>query len=145
MEARPDGAGGAAAVIGVGINVCMPPDALDLSPIEQAWTDVRSQVPGPLAPDFRDRLCGLVLDDLLRGLELFASQEFAAFAADWARLDLLHGRAVDINIADPTHATVSGTAAGISHRGGLLVCCPGPCGKDTVLEFLAGDVSLRLC
>lgn len=145
VELRLHAAEGAGAVIGVGVNVSMPTVPGNQRPIEQAWTDIRSQAPEPLAEDFRDSLCGLLLGELLRGLERFASEGFAAFAADWARLDILHGRAVDISMGcNPAQATVSGTAAGISMRGGLLVRCPGTCGKDTVREFLVGDVSARL-
>lgn len=145
LEAHNGGPGGVIAVIGVGINVCMPSDSPGRNPVEQAWTDVCSHLPQPLAEDFRDRLCGTVLDELLRGLELFAAQGFPAFAADWNRLDILHGRAVDVTIGgNPVPEVVRGTAAGISTRGGLLVDCPGPCGLDPVREFLAGDVSIRL-
>ena len=145
LEARPDGPGGVVAVIGVGVNVRMPADSFDLNPIDQAWTDVCSQLPEPCAQDFRDKLCGLVLDELLRGLEVYASQGFAAFSADWSRLDLLHGRAIDISTSgDCVHATVSGTAAGISSRGGLLVRSVSPAGLSSLREFLAGDVSVRI-
>jgi BirA family transcriptional regulator, biotin operon repressor / biotin---[acetyl-CoA-carboxylase] ligase len=145
LEARHGGRGGVIAVIGVGINVRMPSDSPKHSPIEQAWTDVCSHLPQPLAEDFRDRLCGAVLDELLRGLVLFVAQGFSAFAADWNRLDILHGRAVDVAVGgSPATEVVSGTAAGISTRGGLLVHCPGSCDEDTVREFLAGDVSVRL-
>jgi BirA family biotin operon repressor/biotin-[acetyl-CoA-carboxylase] ligase len=145
LEARQGGPGEVIAVIGVGINARMPPDSPAGNPIEQAWTDVCSHLPRRLAEDFRDTLCGTVLDELLRGLELFSAQGFAAFAADWNRLDILHGRAVDVTIGgNSAPETVSGRAAGISIRGGLLVHCPGSCGEDTVREFLAGDVSVRL-
>jgi BirA family biotin operon repressor/biotin-[acetyl-CoA-carboxylase] ligase len=145
LEVRHGGPGGVIAVIGVGINVRMPPDSPKRNPIEQAWTDVCSHLPQPLAEDLRDRLCGAVLDELLRGLELFAAQGFAGFAADWNRLDILHGRAIDVTIGgNPAPEMVNGTAAGISTRGGLLVRCPGPCGQDAVREFLAGDVSVSV-
>jgi BirA family transcriptional regulator, biotin operon repressor / biotin---[acetyl-CoA-carboxylase] ligase len=145
LEARHRGPGGVIVLIGVGINVRMPPDSPKGNLIEQAWIDVCSHLPQPLAEDFRDRLCGAVLGELLRGLELFAAQGFAAFAADWNRLDILYGRAIDVTIGgNPATETVSGTAAGISTRGGLLVHCPGPCGRETSREFLAGDVSVRL-
>ena len=104
VELRQHAAEGAGAVIGVGVNVSMPTVPGNENPIEQAWTDICSQVPEPLAEDFRDSLCGLLLGELLRGLELFASQGFAAFAADWARLDILHGRAVNISVSGRSHA-----------------------------------------
>lgn len=140
LELRQDGAGGTVAVLGAGVNVSMPEDALSQSAIEQPWTDVCSHTDRLVAPDFRDWLCGMLLDELLRGLDLFAIQGFAAFAAQWNRLDILRGKLVHVK---GEHETAVGTAAGISARGGLLVQCPGPAGEDTVREYLAGDVSVR--
>jgi BirA family biotin operon repressor/biotin-[acetyl-CoA-carboxylase] ligase len=146
LEARQAGTGRMVVVLGVGVNVRMPIDTLNRNPVEQAWTDVCSQLPGLPGEDFRDRLCGMVLHELLRSLDVFDSSGFSAFSAEWARLDMLHGRAVDIMIGgESTHETVTGMAAGISSRGGLLARCPDARGQDTLQEFLAGDVSIRLC
>jgi BirA family biotin operon repressor/biotin-[acetyl-CoA-carboxylase] ligase len=145
LESHQDGTGALLVVVGVGVNVRMPPGAFNRNPVEYAWTDAGSHVPGPLGEDFRDRLCGLLLDEFLRSLVLFEARGFAPFAAAWAHWDILRGRAVDISISGQSvHETVSGTAAGLSDRGGLLVQCAGPPGKDTAREFLAADVSVRL-
>jgi BirA family transcriptional regulator, biotin operon repressor / biotin---[acetyl-CoA-carboxylase] ligase len=141
LDVQNDTAGGIAAVIGVGVNVSMPADALACAAIEQAWADVCAYTGQPVGDNFRDRLCGMLLDGLLRGLNLYATQGFSAFAADWNRLDVLHGRWITI-VGE--HETASGTAAGISSRGGLLVQGIGPAGLPSLREYLAGEISVRI-
>jgi BirA family biotin operon repressor/biotin-[acetyl-CoA-carboxylase] ligase len=141
LEVHNDAAGGAVAVIGVGVNVRMPVDALSRAAIEQAWADVCSYTGQAIRDDFRDRLCGILLDELLRGLNLYAAQGFTAFADEWNRLDVLHGKLITIVGERETSA---GMAAGISSRGGLLVQGDGPAGQICLREYLAGEVSVRI-
>ena len=141
LDVQNDAAGGLVAAIGVGVNVSMPADALACAAIDQAWADVCSYTGQAIADDFRDRLCGMLLDGLLRGLNLYAAQGFSAFAEEWNRLDVLRGRLITI-VGE--HETASGTAAGISGRGGLLVQGTGPAGSPSLREFLAGELSVRI-
>ena len=141
LDVQNDAAGGLVAAIGVGVNVRMPADALSRAAIDQPWADVCAYTCQPVGDDFRDRLCGMLLDELLRGLNLYAAQGFSAFAEEWNRLDVLRGRLITI-VGE--HETASGTAAGISGRGGLLVQGTGPAGSPSLREFLAGELSVRI-
>jgi BirA family biotin operon repressor/biotin-[acetyl-CoA-carboxylase] ligase len=141
LEVHNHARGGVVAVIGVGVNVRMPAGAHGRNAIGQPWTDLSSHLGRSVGEDFRDRACGMLLDQLLRGLDLYARQGFGAFVADWNTLDVLRGRVVTIT---SENATAVGKAAGISARGGLLVQGDGPAGLPNLREFLAGDVSVRL-
>lgn len=141
LEVQNDAAGGIVAVIGVGVNVSMPAVAVSRAAIEQAWADVCSYTNQPIQDDFRDRLCGMLLDELLRGVNLYAAQGFSAFAEEWNRLDVLRGKLITV-VGE--RETPAGIAAGISCRGGLLVQGNEPAGQISLREFLAGEVSVRI-
>lgn len=130
----------ALAVIGIGINVRMAADDTGRTELGQSWTDVCSHLAGPADVGLRNRLCGLLLDELLQGVGRFAAQGFRPFAADWSQWDALRGRKVTVAGANET---VSGIAAGISASGGLLLDCQAPSGATRTREFFAGDVSVR--
>jgi len=129
------------AVIGVGMNVWMPAEEAGRSAIDQPWTDVCTHLAGAADAGLRNRLCSMLLDELLRGVELFDEQDFEPFAEDWKRWDVLRGREITVHGAE--HA-VRGKAWGISDRGGLLVACPAESGVE-LREFFAGDVRVRAC
>ncbi len=118
----------------------MPADDASRTVIDQPWTDVCTHLVQPAGEDLRNRLCGLLLDELLQGVERFAADGFDPFAKDWNRWDALRGRQVCICSANET---VSGTAIGISECGALLVDCQVNSGKTEVRKFFAGDVSIR--
>jgi len=141
VEVQSDADGGMAAVIGAGVNVSMPAAADGLNGIGQPWTDLSSHSGQTVGDDFRDRVCGMLLDELLRGLDLYAQQGFGAFVAEWNRLDVLRGRLVTIS---GESETAVGTAAGISARGGLLLQDEEPAGSAGLREYLAGEVSVSL-
>lgn len=130
----------ALAVIGIGINVRMRTDAACRIALDQPWTDVCSHLSRRAGAGLRNRLCGMLLDELLQGVEQFAAQGFRPFASDWSKWDALRGRKVTVASADET---LVGTAAGISASGGLLVVCQTPSGATRTREFFAGDVSIR--
>ena len=130
----------ALAVMGIGINVRMAADETCLPAMGQPWTDVCSHLIDPADAGLRNRLCGLLLDELLQGVGQFAAQGFRPFAADWSQWDALRGLVVTVAGANET---VSGIAAGISASGGLLLDCQAPSGATQTREFFAGDVSVR--
>jgi BirA family biotin operon repressor/biotin-[acetyl-CoA-carboxylase] ligase len=140
VELRSTGGKQTLAVIGIGVNVRMPEVEASRTAIGQPWTDVCTHLDQPAEEGLRNRLCGTLLDELLRGLEQYASAGFYAFSNEWSHWDALQGREVTILGADEK---VSGTARGISDRGGLLVDCPVESGGVQVREFFAGDVSIR--
>jgi len=140
VELSNPGADQALAVIGLGVNVRLPADDHSLDAIDQPWTDVCSNLSGPSDGNLRNRLCGILLDELLSGLKRFAADGFSPFAREWSERDVLYNREVQVSSGQER---VSGVACGLSHRGGLLVTCQAPSGEMQLREFLAGDVSIR--
>ena len=138
VETRPLASGHTQAVVGVGVNVLMPRE--EPVAIEQAWTDVCTQLGGRIGPSFRDRLCGMILDELLGGMDRYAAEGFDPFLPDWRRMDLLQGR--PICISGPG-GTEYGRCEGISERGGLLLSTAQESGEPAVSEYFAGEVSVR--
>ncbi len=102
------------AIIGVGINVRLPP-ALQAD-ITQPATDLAT-LGGGTAPD-RNRLAAALVARLADGLTRFAGQGFAAFADEFACLDRLRGRV--LRLQGPND-TFTGTGAGVDARGALRV------------------------
>ncbi len=102
------------AVIGVGINLRLSDAALER--IDQPAIDLAALTGG--APPARNRLAGRLLARLIAVLDRFAAHGFAALHADYARYDLLRGRAVRVFTAD---AERDGIAAGVDARGALIL------------------------
>ena len=139
VELRGPGTDQALAVIGIGVNVCMPAGGAGQPAIGQSWTDVCTQLDRPAGPDLRNRLCGILLDELLQNVVRYNVEGFYPFADDWNKWDALRGKEVRVVSTDET---VEGRATGISDRGGLLVACAAS-GERQLREFFAGDVSVR--
>lgn len=118
-------------VIGVGINVDMPPGAA--TGIAQAWTDLNSLTGSAVVS--RNRLAATLLDELLPVLQAFDAGGLQPFMEEWRQHDMLAGQPVNVSLPD---RTVSGRACGIDATGALLV--------ETVAgrkRFAAGEASLR--
>ncbi len=133
IETAPTRAGSAEGiwtVIGVGMNLSMPP-ALQ-SRIGRAVAEVSE-----LLQQDRERLLAILLSALSDALAEFDAQGFTAFVARWNRLHAYAGRAV--RIIDHDRIVHEGIAIGVDDSGCLLM--------DTAqgrIAVLAGDVSLRL-
>lgn len=130
VEVQGDSQGPCHAVLGVGLNVHMPASA-STTGIDQPWTDVHSQLPSCS----RNGLTVLLLEELVRGLELFARQGFAPFKGDWEQLDGLRGKPVGV---ESGNRVLAGTAAGINEHGALLLDT-----GNQVVTLHSGEVSLR--
>jgi BirA family biotin operon repressor/biotin-[acetyl-CoA-carboxylase] ligase len=102
------------AVIGIGINLRLAPAALRA--IDQPAIDLATLCAG--APPPRNRLAGRLLARLIDTLDRFAAQGFAAFADDYARLDLLRDRPVRVH---DVRGAFDGIARGVDERGALRV------------------------
>jgi BirA family biotin operon repressor/biotin-[acetyl-CoA-carboxylase] ligase len=123
------------AVIGLGINVCMPEEAA--AGIDQAWTDLArlAVAAGRPAPG-RHAVAIAVLEALLPALELFDRQGLGPFLPRYAALDLLAGRQVRVLVAG--REVASGQMLGLADDGGLRLATGG--GEQV---FHAGEVSVR--
>lgn len=140
VELSSNGADQALAVMGVGVNVRMPEEEPGTVAIDQPWTDLCSHVGQIELGSLRDRLCGMLLDELLRGVAQFSREDFQPFKKEWNSLDVLKGR--EVTVSDGA-GSYTGKANGISESGGLLIDCLGPDGKTQVQECFAADVSVR--
>jgi BirA family biotin operon repressor/biotin-[acetyl-CoA-carboxylase] ligase len=115
------------AVIGIGINV------QPMSPTEatSGYACVQEIDPDATAPHVLQRIARPLVD----ALRLFEREGFPAFAAAYARRDMLRDRAVHT-----THPDVpEGVAVGLSDSGALLVRT-----REGVKEVTSGEVSVRL-
>ena len=100
------------AVIGIGINLRLPEGAA----IDQPCVDLTRLCAG--TPPSRNHLIARLLTRLITTLDRFAAAGFSPFQPDYARHDLLAGRAVRVQAADGSHA---GVAVGVDTRGALRV------------------------
>lgn len=116
------------AVIGVGINV-LPLAGGEVAGGYACVQEIDEQAGAP-------RVLAQVAKPLADAVQRFEREGFAAFAAAYARRDLLRGRMVRTTQAD----VAEGQAEGVSDTGELLVRTP-----DGVLrEVGSGEVSVRL-
>lgn len=129
VEGGGEYAGPARAVIGIGLNVRMPPEAA--SDIDQPWIDL--QALGAVPP--RDAIAAAVLARLLPALDRFDSEGLAPFLPAYAGHDALAGRPVRILAGEAEHR---GMALGLASDGALRLRM-----EDGERAFHAGEVSLR--
>lgn len=131
VEGGGETAGSCRSVIGLGLNVRMPPE---LAPtIDQPWIDLAGLAPWPPA---RGPLAGELLAHLLPALELFEREGLEPFLARYRRLDALAGREVEVR---EDAQRWSAQALGIAADGALRVRDAG--GRERRIH--AGDVSVR--
>jgi len=102
------------AVIGIGINLRL--GEFDHAAIDQPAVDVASLMAGAMPS--RNLLAARIATRLVAALDRFATTGFAAFRDEYARLDLLAGRAIRVSARGEEH---DGIAAGVDERGALLV------------------------
>jgi len=135
VEMRGESAGPAHVIIGIGINLRMPP-VVRLSLAEQQAAVVadiheilRQQTPN------RNVIVGAVASELIAMLKTFAKEGFAPFQQRWLELDSLAASAV--KVISGTQTTL-GLARGVDVDGSLRVDVNGELRK-----FVSGEVSLR--
>jgi BirA family biotin operon repressor/biotin-[acetyl-CoA-carboxylase] ligase len=118
----------AAAVIGIGLNLRLPPAMPDEVRATAAALDIDAD------PNL---LLAALLTELLAVLEAFAVAGFAALRDEWLARHAWSGRPVRVLV--PHAAPLDGICAGIADDGALLL-------ETTagVRRILSGDVSLRL-
>ena len=132
VEGAGEHAGPARAVIGLGLNVRMPPAVA--ATIDQPWCDLAG-LAGPQALA-RNDVVAAVLARLVPALDLFDEQGLAPFLPRYAVLDALQGQAVEL---------VSGTqrqpgrALGVAEDGALRLQLPD--GREQRVH--AGEISVR--
>ena len=134
IELNGDALGPTTTVIGVGLNVRIPPAAR--KDIAVPVTDLAS-IAGRRAPPIdRNRLFAALLSELTAVLQLYESEGFAPFAAEWQHRHAYQGKPVRLLL--PDGATVTGKVAGVD-ASGALVLADGP----RRVRFLSGEITLR--
>ena len=130
VEGGGEFAGPARAVIGIGLNVHMPPAFAER--IDQPWTDL-DQLAGERVQ--RNAVATAVLAALLPALEQFEAEGLAPFLSRYAALDSLAGREVRVELGG---AWQDGRALGLAEDGALRVEIEG---REQPVH--AGEVSVR--
>ncbi|MDE2407892.1 MAG: bifunctional biotin--[acetyl-CoA-carboxylase] ligase/biotin operon repressor BirA [Xanthomonadaceae bacterium] len=131
VEGGGETGGVARAVIGIGLNVRMPPaQAVDIA---QPWVDLQALAS---APPSRNAVVAMLLQHLLPALVDFDAHGLAPFLPRFAALDALRGRALWVH--EPAR-TWEAQALGIGLDGALRVRTP--TGEERLVH--AGDVSVR--
>lgn len=133
IEGSGEHAGPVRAVIGLGINVRMPP--AQAQDIDQPWIDLAT-LAGYCLPA-RNRIAAALLGTLVPALERFDQEGLPAFLSRYADFDVLAGREVLIHGGNVDHAV--GTVLGLAPDGALRVRL----GDGAMRSFHAGEVSVR--
>jgi len=132
-ELRGEAAGPAYVVVGLGLNVDLPPVAHEailaggLQPVSLA--DLVEDVPS------RSRLAGALIGQLALAMEEFGRAGFAPFYDEWQAVDALRSRPVRI---DRAGRSMDGVARGIDADGALLFDAGG-----RLERVVSGEVSVR--
>ena len=109
--------GNPAVVIGIGINLELPPDIL--ASVDPGWAQTPADLTSILGRRVsKESLYAAMIDHIVDALLTFEQRGFGAFVDTWRRYDWLHGRAITI---EQPGGTISGTASGIDGDGALLV------------------------
>ncbi|WP_413700648.1 bifunctional biotin--[acetyl-CoA-carboxylase] ligase/biotin operon repressor BirA [Psychromonas sp. KJ10-10] len=118
-------------VIGIGINVRMPPEQAKL--IDQPWIDLSS-----LSEEKIDRniLSANIISELQTLLPEYEKNGLKAHLPRWFELDCFLNHPVNVLLAESNKA---GICRGIDEHGALLLECDG-----NIETFIGGEVSLRL-
>jgi len=118
-------------VIGIGINVRMPPEQAEL--IDQPWIDLTS-----LSGDKVDRnqLSATLINELQALLPEYEQSGLQPHLARWLELDCFLNKPVNVLLADKKS---SGICRGIDDDGALLLEVDGQ-----LERYIGGEVSLRL-
>jgi BirA family transcriptional regulator, biotin operon repressor / biotin---[acetyl-CoA-carboxylase] ligase len=120
------------AIIGVGLNVDMPKEAMQK--IDQPWCDI-AQITKKIPQ--RNKLAGLLLNSLLKVLTEFQKNGFKLFLEKWLALDITYGKKIVVTTSQ--YQEISGIGYGVDNRGHFLL-------KDTsnnILSFAIGEINIQ--
>lgn len=120
------------AIIGIGINVNMSPK--QGQKIDQPWCNI-AQLTDSIPQ--RNKLIGILLDQLFTTVEIYQEQGFQPFIERWTKADICYNKPV--KIITPTKV-ISGTSRGINEQGHFLLEDT----KGNINTFVSGEVSLKI-
>ena len=135
IEMRGESSGPAHVVIGIGVNMRMPP-ATRIALAEQQAVVIADvhEILRDRTPT-RNRLVAAFIDEIVAMLQIFATRGFDPFIDEWLQLDTL--ASAPVKVISATKTTL-GTAHGVDRDGTLLVDVDGE-----LRRFVSGEVSLR--
>ncbi len=119
-------------VVGIGLNVNIPYQLG--TQIGQPWIDIATITQQQPA---RNRLAGLLLNELVTTLETFDQHGLAPFIAEWNASDKIIGK--NVTLSTP-QGKVHGVMQGISPTGELILLTE----NNETKHYLSGEISLRL-
>jgi BirA family biotin operon repressor/biotin-[acetyl-CoA-carboxylase] ligase len=131
IEAQGDMLGPSAVVIGIGMNLRLPPAVAQR--IDQPVSDLAQAV--TVLPE-RNDLLALLLQELADMLSVFSLRGFAPLRAEWGSYHVYQNRQVKMLLPDNTQVT--GVVRGVTEEGALCVET-----KQGMQIFNAGEISLR--
>jgi BirA family biotin operon repressor/biotin-[acetyl-CoA-carboxylase] ligase len=131
IELSGDALGPSLAVIGVGLNVRLPPAARRgiAQPVTDLATIARRSID-------RNLLLAVLVRELTAMLDRYAVEGFAPFIPEWQRRNAFRGKSAKIIL--PDGSTASGDVVGVDASGALVLDHRG-----RRLRFVTGEVSLR--
>lgn len=137
IEVQGDMLGPSAVVIGIGINLTLPPQVLQQ--IDQPVSDL-SQLTGALPQ--RNLLLATVLRELAGVLREFTVSGFAGLSAEWEGYHWYQNRPVQLLL--PDGEVIQGIVRGVNRDGALSVeVASAASGRAEMRIFHAGEISLR--
>ena len=131
IELQGDMMGPTAAVIGIGVNLNLPPrtrEAVDRPAVDLA--SISTSHPG------RNQMLALILLHLADVLERFEADGFAPLTEEWSRHHAYHGQPVRLLL--PNGGEHHGMVSGVAADGALLVS-----NEAGERRFTVGEISLR--
>lgn len=132
LEMRGELSGPSAVVIGVGLNISLPPSCEDVKSIDQPWIDLETIMGKKVN---RNEFTAFVIDALFDVLNEIPDKQ-DILLEEWQQMDVLKNQNIEVVFADKT---IYGTAIGINREGALRVQLRE--GKEIVCH--SGDVSIR--
>ena len=134
VEIKGDVAGECWIVVGVGLNVRMPPYSEEV--IGQPVTDIARSVPHGIVLPSRTEVAQRLICGLTELMSTFQVEGFAGYRTRWQALHAYHGLAVQVSGAGAI--AVAGCVEGVDASGALIV------NDGTVRHVLSGgELSLR--
>lgn len=131
VELAPSRGGAFAVVIGIGVNLALPPDFPDTP-------EIRAAQLASLLPELPSRaeVLAVLLRHLVRVLDTFQSGGFATLRTGWMALHAHQD--CPVRLLDENAPTLEGICRGVAEDGALLLET-----ADGMQRILAGEVSLR--
>jgi len=118
-------------IIGIGLNVRMPPEQAKL--IDQPWIDLNQISSDPVN---RNLLSATLMKELYSLLAQYEKTGLKPYLSRWFELDCFINKQVNLLIADNVK---SGICRGIDEKGALLLDVDGE-----IEDYIGGEISLRL-